>query len=309
MLLKKHIQINAFLIIIVFTLILISGQSFGNIDIITDSTKTIEPSIEVPVVSVDSTINFNLTSDIYYTKTNQFRTMEGKYLFTEGWKQSEELKKLFSETDSLRVEYAKSAFSENKASISSRVIELEGLAINKKSTSDSNYVKAREYELNYWNKAPELEKWKLMAQNDSIKLEAEKKAMAQTLSQKTEQIEYEIIEIDTTSIDSAKIQTIIPEIDSVKTGIIVFKVQIGAYNTELPESAKKLYKKISVFRKIDQYIDERKNTVYTIGELTNVKDAIKLQDQIRQESVKDAFVIAIKDGKRIPLNEALELTK
>ncbi|HPB06119.1 MAG TPA: hypothetical protein PKX60_07760, partial [Prolixibacteraceae bacterium] len=110
---------------------------------------------------------------------------------------------------------------------------------------------------------------------------------------------------DSTTIQETEPITEVPESTANQ---VVFKIQIGKYNTQLPESTKKLFKKISVLRKIDQYTDENNYIVYTIGELTNIKDAVKLQNQIRQESVKDAFVIAIKDGKRIPLNEALKLT-
>ena len=109
---------------------------------------------------------------------------------------------------------------------------------------------------------------------------------------------------DSTTIQETEPVTEVPESTANQ---VVFKIQIGKYNTQLPESTKSC-SKISVLRKIDQYTDENNYIVYTIGELTNIKDAVKLQNQIRQESVKDAFVIAIKDGKRIPLNEALKLT-
>jgi tetratricopeptide (TPR) repeat protein len=262
-------------------------------------------TIEIPSFLNDSLINFNLTSDIYYTKICQFKTKKGKQFFIDGWKNSEMMKKLISETDSLRNEYSKMNLSENKASISSKVIDLENQIISTKSATDIDYMKASESELAFWNRAPESEKFQLIAENDSIKLLAEMKAVVE----RAEKIIQDTIVIDTVRVDSTQIQTETPFNEPVESGKIVFKVQIGAYNTELPESAKKLYKKISMLRTIVQFTDDRNYTIYTIGELTNVKDAIKLQEQIRQESVKDAFVIAFKDGKRIPLNEALESTK
>ena len=88
---------------------------------------------------------------------------------------------------------------------------------------------------------------------------------------------------------------------------VVFKVQIGAYKSELPQTAKTLYDKISTLRKIEKYTDERGITIYTIGEMTDFEKAKKLQEQIRQESIKDAFIVAFKQGKRISLKEALEI--
>jgi tetratricopeptide (TPR) repeat protein len=275
-----------------------------------DSIQKEEFAIEIPSVLNDTIINFNLTSDIYYTKFFQFRTKEGKQYFIEGWKNSEELNKFIFETDSLRSEYGKSEFSENKVTIYNRVIELEGQTINTKSVRDFNYMKANENELAYWSKASEREKKQLITENDSIKLLEIKNSLIESVENiSADSIKADSIRTNALQMDSTKIQTTIPVIEPPKTGKIIFKVQIGAYNTELPESAKKLYKKISALRKIDQTVDERNYTVYTIGELNDIKDAVKLQEQIRQESVKDAFIVAYKDGKRIPLNEALESKK
>lgn len=295
-----------------------TGEIIYNSSETTEKIDSTAPKVDIfenMPAFIDSSINFNLTSELYYSKIHQFKTKEGEHFFIEGWKNSEELKRLISETDSLREEYSKLSFSVNRGKISARVVELENLIIDKKSTTDFSYMKARESELNYWNKASDQEKWKLIEENDSIRLDSERKALIEVEEEKkafiqtTEAIVTDTIAQDSLTIDSTKIYTEPIATEPVTQGKIVFKVQIGAYNTELPESAKKLYKKISVLRRIDQVVDERNYTIYTIGELTNIKDALKLQDQIRQESVKDAFVIAIKDGKRIPLNEALELIK
>jgi tetratricopeptide (TPR) repeat protein len=280
-----------------------------SLSLTSESEKVDGKPLEIPTGLDEATINFILTSEIFYTRLFQFRTYSGKENFINGWNSSDSLNKLAFETDSLRKEYSNSISSEIKTQISDRVVDLESRILKAKLQSDEYYVKSGEQELSYWKQAPEEEKWKLKAENDSIKSEAVKKTLALSLKEKFEEIAPDTITTDTTSVDSTNIQTVIPANKPVNNVVIVFKVQIGAYNTELPESAKKLYKKISMLRKIDQFTDERKYTIYTIGELTNVKDAIKLQEQIRQESVKDAFVIAIKDGKRISLNEALEFTK
>ena len=107
-----------------------------------------------------------------------------------------------------------------------------------------------------------------------------------------------------TTIDSVKTVQEEPEVNK-----IVYRIQIGSFSKGLPEYIDRLYKKLAVLRRIDHYTDEKGITVYTIGEVSNLDDALKLQAQIRQEGVKDAFVVAYNNGKRITLKEARELTK
>jgi hypothetical protein len=286
-----------------------------------DSLTIKELPLEIPYSLNEAIINFMITSEINYIRFFQFKTYRGKQNFINGWNCADTLHLLINETDSLRNEYAKTLSSELKSQVSTKVIELENQILKIKSQSDESYVKANESELNYWSHAKEDERWKLIAQNDSIRKAEELKHIAhddsirkaEELKQITENTPVAVVDTiqksDSIVADTTTIQPADQVPEPLKTGQIIFKIQIGAYNTTLPESAKKLFKKISVLRKIDEYTDDRNYTVYTIGELNNIKDAIKLQDQIRQESVKDAFVIAIKDGKRIPLNEALDSKK
>lgn len=271
-----------------------------------DTVKNKELALVVPASLNGATINFILTSEIYYTRFSQFRTYNGKQNFIAGWNNTDSLNWMVSETDSLRNEYRKIQSSEIKASLSNKVIDLENKILKSKSLIDGFYFKANEFEFDYWKKAPEKEKLKLIAENDSLKraLEQAKIVIVPKVTN-TDTVRTPAPEI----VDSTSAVVNEPSDEKQKVPPVVFKIQIGKYNTALPESTKKLFKKISVLRKIDQYTDENKFTVYTIGELTSLNDAVKLQDQIRQESVKDAFVIAIKDGKRISLKEAQELLK
>jgi len=273
-----------------------------------DSAHIDETPLEIPGSLNEALINFILTSEIYYSRFYQFRTYKGKLNFIKGWDCADTLRHLIYETDSLRNEYGKTFSTEIKAQVSAKVIDLENQILKKKLLSDESYIKANESELSFWKQAKEEEKWKLIAQNDSIrKAEELKKIIENTPLIIEDTILLHVS--DSIVADTTIFHPVVPLPESVETSQIIFKIQIGAFNGELPESSKKLFKKISALRKIDEYTDDRNYTVYTIGELTNIKDAIKLQDQIRQESVKDAFVIAIKDGKRIPLNEALDSKK
>ena len=94
-----------------------------------------------------------------------------------------------------------------------------------------------------------------------------------------------------------------------KSDELIYKIQIGAYSKGLPAYVERLFKKLSVIRKIDHYTDENGVTVYTTGNLTNLDDALKLQEQVRQEGVEDAFVVPYFNGKRITLKQAKEIAK
>ena len=97
--------------------------------------------------------------------------------------------------------------------------------------------------------------------------------------------------------------------EEVKKDELIYRIQIGAYSRGLPAYMDRLYKKLSVIRKIENYTDDQGIVVYTTGRLTNFEDAIKMQKQVRREGIKDAFVVAYLNGKRISIKEAKELIK
>ncbi len=89
---------------------------------------------------------------------------------------------------------------------------------------------------------------------------------------------------------------------------IAFKVQIGSFKNDLRSTAfRKAYIKISKLMKIDRYTDSRNNFIYTVGSLTNYKEACNLKDQMASEGIKDAFVAAFQNGERIKVNEAIKI--
>ena len=90
---------------------------------------------------------------------------------------------------------------------------------------------------------------------------------------------------------------------------LIYKIQIGAFSRGLPDYIKRLYKKLGLIRKIETYTDEKGIVVYTTGNLANLEDALKMQNQVRQEGAEDAFVVPYFQGKRITLEQAKELEK
>ncbi len=84
---------------------------------------------------------------------------------------------------------------------------------------------------------------------------------------------------------------------------IVFKVQFASSETELNLKQDK-------FKAVDNgaYYKEKNIFKYTSGNFSQIKDAIKHQNMLRENGFKDCFVIALKNGERIKdINEARRL--
>ncbi len=86
------------------------------------------------------------------------------------------------------------------------------------------------------------------------------------------------------------------KIDEQTKSLILYKVQLFSSDKQLSLKSNKFKKA----EKLGEYTD---NGVYkyTSGEFKNKNDAIKLQAILRKNGFPDAFVIAMQNGKRIPL--------
>ena len=88
-----------------------------------------------------------------------------------------------------------------------------------------------------------------------------------------------------------------------KSGIL-FKVQIASSSIQLelkPENFKGL-KDVEELKVNDVF-------KYTYGSVAKFDDALKIQEKLRKAKYKDAFLIAVKNGKRITISEALQEKK
>lgn len=77
---------------------------------------------------------------------------------------------------------------------------------------------------------------------------------------------------------------------------IIYKVQIMSSDKKIPLDSDKL----KGIEKPGEYMDKGVYK-YTSGEFIKPEDALRLQIQLRKNGYKDAFVISMQDGKRIPL--------
>lgn len=88
----------------------------------------------------------------------------------------------------------------------------------------------------------------------------------------------------------------IKETPIISTSVIVYKVQIASSDKKIPLNSEK-FKDVE---KPGEY-EDKGIYKYTAGEFSKQEDATKLQRILRTKGFPDAFVIAIQDGKRVPL--------
>ncbi|MGZ3901111.1 MAG: N-acetylmuramoyl-L-alanine amidase family protein [Bacteroidia bacterium] len=80
---------------------------------------------------------------------------------------------------------------------------------------------------------------------------------------------------------------------------IIFKVQFASSDVELNLKDSKFNSIID-----GSYYKAKNILKYTSGNYLTIKDAVNHQGQLREKGFKDCFVIALKNGERIDLNEA-----
>jgi hypothetical protein len=86
---------------------------------------------------------------------------------------------------------------------------------------------------------------------------------------------------------------------------IIFKVQIGVFRSEIPLEIASIFLKLSS-RGIDHYQTSDSLNIYTIGNFRDIKSANSLKDEVIQEGLPDAFVVAFKGGDKMKLEDAIK---
>jgi hypothetical protein len=97
-----------------------------------------------------------------------------------------------------------------------------------------------------------------------------------------------------------------PELDNTDSNKIdqeiIFKVQIISSTTRLPTNSHE-------FKDVQNVWEYKHDSLYnyTIGKKKDLKSAIALQSKLRKKGFVGAFVVAFKNGKRIPVKKATRL--
>ena len=268
-----------------------------------DTTKLPEPPEEnIKGTARGNPVKFMVSNKITYFDLSHFKTEEGKKLLIEGESKQKELDRTVENITRLREEYRLEKSETAKAGIGEKILSFENESYQLQEEINRLFSQARTLEENYWQNAPEDEIEKFI---NEIKKYTIIQNAPEPLSQQ-EEIIPDIPEVAGPGILVASPSETTAS-DNTKTDELVYKVQIGAFSKKMPAYIDRMFKKLSLIRKIDNYTDEKGVVVYTTGNLTNLNDAVALQKQVRQEGVQDAFVVAFFNGKRITLEQAKEI--
>lgn len=282
------------------------GYDSTLIDSTTTDSTTIDSLIQpedleetIPEKAKLERIDFTINGEMTYIDTSNFQTDEGLQNYLKWEKSASELDSLKALMDNWRTSYAKATTTSQRDQLGNKIIAGENELFSlQKETRELNTL-AIKAEDDYWS-----------AQSESNRI-AFSRQLLELARYYSKPQQTEEIPIDTALIIPQETAQSVPAATPPKEENnqegLVYKIQIGAYSRGLPSYIKKLYDKLSYIRKIENYTDDRGVVVYTTGNLTNYDDAVKMQNQVRQEGIEDAFVVPYFNGKRITLNEAKKL--
>ena len=84
---------------------------------------------------------------------------------------------------------------------------------------------------------------------------------------------------------------------------IAFKVQVGAFKEQVPVEYADVFIRIA-HKQINHYTDERGVNIYTLGNFKTYDEAAALKNElVKNYGMKDAFIVAYKNGKKVPVSE------
>jgi hypothetical protein len=246
-------------------------------------------------------VEFQVNNKITYLNTAHFKTTKGKELFLEGKKLQENLNQQIEKADELRHEYQTIQDAERKAEIGDEILTIENESYQIRENIMQLFSESRQHENKYWQHAGETAVY-----NFNIELDKIRRAREQEAVRNQEEIADTPLLISASDLFNRS-EPASQNQQHENENELVYKIQIGAYSRGLPSYVEREFKKLSLIRKIDNYTDEKGVVVYTTGNLSNLDDAIKMQNQVRQEGIEDAFVVPYFNGKRITLEQAKKI--
>ncbi len=256
--------------------------------------------------------NFQINSQLTYHGIDDFRSEAAKILFTKAWIATCQNDSIVKNTDLLRKAHEETNSVQTRLALVQRIVEAEQQSYALLHDREKYFEQARVKESGYWEKTGN----DAMAGFIAVISEHEQARAERLLAEKkkTEIVPVEIpvnkpsvAAAQTNEADTLKQKDIVPVIQPVKKDVIIFKVQIGTFrNGKLTADFKARYTKLSKFRKIDKYTDEKKNEIYTVGNFSAYNDAKLLKNQLVMEGMKGAFIAAFKNGEKVPVTSVVK---
>ena len=255
--------------------------------------------------------NFQINSQLTYHSINDFRSEAAKILFAKAWIATCKNDSIVKNTDLLRKAHEETNNVQTRLALVQRIVEAEQESYSLLHEREKYFEQARVKESGYWEKTGS----EAMT-NFITEISDREKARAERIMNEKKKAEVIPVEVPAPPVVTSALTNVADTLQQAITppavqqpahkDIIVFKVQIGSFkNGKLTSEFKAKYAKLSKFRKIDKYTDEKKYEIYTIGNFTNYNDATLLKTQLVMEGMKGAFLAAFKNGERVSVKSVV----
>lgn len=270
----------------------VEDSTAGNIPVVT-------PPLQVPRPDAVKFIRFQVNPQVTYLTEDLFQVAEARDAWRNGTEKEAELNELLHSLALWREQYQKTGNPQERDKIATQIIQGERHSLGLRAESEQLIHKARMLEQAWWADADYEVYQKYLRINDSlVRLEES----------------IRLASLPPPPVIGEAVAEEEPAVEAESAGEqkehhgLVYKVQLGSFQGKIPARTQALFDKISKIRTIDTFENEEGATVYTTGNMKTFTDGLALQNQVRLEGVNDAFVIAILDGKRIPLPDAKRLS-
>jgi tetratricopeptide (TPR) repeat protein len=244
-------------------------------------------------------IRFQVNPQVTYLTDDMFQVEEAKKAWTSASEKEEELSRLLDTLAELRSRYQQALSTADRELLATRIIAMERQTLIQKAETEQLFQNARYLEQQWWTDAGNEAYERFKHTSDSL-LRLEEALRIAALPPPP--VIDDLLISEELDLDEEG------EADGPGPDDVIFKVQLGSFTRAVPARTQALFDKIGKIRPIDTFVGEDGATVYTTGNMRTFADGLALQNQVRVEGVKDAFVIAIRDGKRVSLPEAKILT-
>jgi tetratricopeptide (TPR) repeat protein len=283
-----------------------------------DTMKTPAPqpdqkNFPIPETLRSEWFNFQVNTQLTYHKIDDFRSEAAKILFTKAWLASGRNDSLVKVTDSLRKVHEATSDVMTRIALVKRIVDAEQQSYELLRDRDKYFEQARVKESTYWDNAGGNAVAEFVSENASRERAHDSLINADIINakKKDEEAAKEAAAATAAEKIAAPIPSEMPvEKKNPKPAIatnVIFKVQLGSFlNGRITPAFKTLYNKLSKLHKIDDYVDAKKYKIYTVGSFVSYDDATILKNQLVLEGVKGAFVVAFRDGKKIPVTDVVK---
>jgi tetratricopeptide (TPR) repeat protein len=253
--------------------------------------KIDENIFPVPDALKKASFNFQVNELLAYHSIEDFKGEASKVLFTRAWICTGKNDSIISLTDSLRKVHDNINRVDTRLGIVQQIVDCEQKSYQFLRDREKFLEQSRVKESAYWDKEG---KKAAIAYNSSIQERENRLTEERKIAEKqAETPPPVVISMDTVKAEPVII-AVVPDQSSQAhpSENLVYKVQVGSFkNNVMSASFKQTYAKISKIRKIDKYTDERKYTVYTVGNFTHAPDASRMKEQLIREGMKNAVVV------------------